>query len=406
MLVLPLLAGCLVLTQVPTPPPEEGPDTLFQRARALAGQGRREEARALCRRALARSPDYHDVRIYLGRLHAWDAQYEPGREALKYVLDREGGNLEAREAWIDLETWAGSPRAALGLCDEGLRLTPRNDVLLYRRARLLKSMGDLPGAMAAVRLALAANPDHQPARLLRDDLHELAQRAKVGLSATRDTFDKTFEPWSLVSLSGSYRFDGGSLIARVNRATRFGSRGTQFEMDAYPRLREGTYLYLNAGTSGDAIFPTFRSGAEVYHNFSGGIEASLGFRQLRFSESSVTIYTGSLGQYAGNQLYTLRLNVTPSSVGSSLSGALSARHYLEDADSYLSASVGTGVSPDQAGPTAEILRLRSQRASLGFQKKFGPSLILSAGVALERQEIGTGEYRQMRTLTLGLERRF
>ena len=40
--------------------------------------------------------------------------------------------------------------------------------------------------------------------------------------------------------------------------------GTQVEVDAYPRLGHGTYLYLNAGLSGASIFPGQRLGAEYY----------------------------------------------------------------------------------------------------------------------------------------------
>jgi YaiO family outer membrane protein len=120
----------------------------------------------------------------------------------------------------------------------------------------------------------------------------------------------------------------------------------------------------------------------------------------------VTIYTGSIGKYYGNGLYTLRLNSTPSNVGSSLSGALSARFYQDDADTYITASVGMGVSPDQPAWSTEVFHLHSRKASLGLQKRLDRVWIFSAGTGWERQEYMTGLFRIHWTYSMGLERRF
>ena len=53
-----------------------GSDTLFFRARQLAFSGHYDEARLLCRFVLAKSPNYHDVRILYGRTYAWNKQYD------------------------------------------------------------------------------------------------------------------------------------------------------------------------------------------------------------------------------------------------------------------------------------------------------------------------------------------
>lgn len=386
-------------------PREEDSDALFARARSLPKE-RREEARELLRKGLKRSPDYHDLRIHLARLHAWDGQYEAARESLAYVLERAPRNLEAREVLIDVENWADRPHEALRVCQEGLALDPKSAQLHYRKARILKGLGDFEGGLSAVNAALLLDANHQPARLLRDDLKELTQRWKVSLDYTYDTFDKTFDPWKAASLSLGHRFGWGSMIARVNRAERYGDTGGQFELDAYPRIVEGTYAYLNAGFSSASLYPEFRAGGELYHNFSRGIEASLGFRYMDFSGSSVTIYTGSLGKYYGDYLFTLRANVTPSSIGSSLSGSFSVRYYLGDSDSYLSALVGSGVSPDQRQGYAEIVQLSSARVGVGAQKRFRHSIIAWVNLGVERQEYLKDEFRQQRSLTLGIEKRF
>lgn len=85
----------------------------------------------------------------------------------------------------------------------------------------------------------------------------------------------------------SHRFDFGPVIGRVNQARRFGESGTQLEVDAYPRIGRGMYLYANAGVSQQRIFPRQRFGAELYKNLPNALETSLGFRQLNFKNTRV-----------------------------------------------------------------------------------------------------------------------
>jgi len=385
---------------------QEGVDELFARARRLAFDGKRVEALELCRTALQRSPGYHDIRILVGRIHAWEGRYDEGRTELQQVLRAEPGHLDGRVALVDLELWSDHPRSALTLCDEGLALRPAQPLLLFRKARAQKALGTYPEALETAKQSLAADPALYEARQLIENLAELSQRSKVSLSHTYDRFDRTFEPWKLTSLGVAHRFDAGSLIGRINRASRFGDTGSQLEVDAYPRWKDGTYFYLNAGFSEASLFPHRRYGGEIYQSFPRGIEGSLGFRHLRFSASTVTIYTGSLGKYWGDYLFSLRVNATPSSLGSSQSGSLAVRRYFGDGENYLTFSLGSGISPDQPNPNAEILNLRSRKASLAAQGWIHRRLILSGSLAYEKQELGLGVERAQSTFGAGLEWRF
>ena len=50
-------------------------DEQFEQARLMAFAGQREEARRLCKEILERSAGYSDVKVFLGRLYAWDKEY-------------------------------------------------------------------------------------------------------------------------------------------------------------------------------------------------------------------------------------------------------------------------------------------------------------------------------------------
>ena len=381
----------------------ETADQAFARARGLAFDGKRAEALELCRAALLRNPDDHRVRVLIGRIHAWDGRYDEGRAALEQVLKSAPTHEEGRLALVDLEQWSDHPRAAIALCDEGLALGQSQAPLLYRKARALNTLGAQADALTNARLALAADPALPEAQALAENLVALGRRSKLSINTSYDRFDKTFEPWRMTSLSAAHRFDRGSLIGRVNLAKRFGETGQQLELDAYPKWQDGTYSYLNAGFSSDAIFPRQRYGGELHHNFPTGIEGSLGFRYLRFSSSNVTIYTGSVSKYWGDYLFSLRGNSVPSSIGASRSGAASVRRYLGGDDNHLTLSLGSGVSPDQTNLNAEILNLRSRKASLAAQGLFQRRFILSASFAYEIQGLSPGNDRAQTTFSLGSE---
>jgi YaiO family outer membrane protein len=397
----------ILVAQVPPDVPAKvDPDDLFAQARRLAFSGRREEARKICIAILERAPAYDDVRTLLGRLYSWDQQYDQAERELKRVLDSNPTHLDARKALIDVELWSEHPYAALRIADAGLAGSPDDQELLYKKARALKVLGNNTAAAETARQILRVNPANKEARILLSDVEELIRRFQAKVEYAQDRFDKTFDPWHLMSVSLSRRQASGTVIGRINLARRFGQTATQYEMDVYPKFGRGVYAYLNGGYSDSSIFPKIRAGAELYTGLPKGLEASIGARLLRFTSSSVTIYTGSLGLYVGNYWISLRPYVTPGSIGSSISGSLSVRRYLGGADSYVGVQVGAGSQPDERYSTLEFFRLRSQRAGLELQKRIGDGVGLLTSLGFENQQLGPGDSRRRITFGAGISKRF
>jgi hypothetical protein len=113
------------------------PDTLFARARRLAFRGAYEPAQLLCRKVLAGSPNYHDVRILYGRTFAWEKKHNMAVAAFTEVLRRNPSYEDAYLAWIDAETWAGKKDSALLLTKKALSVLPASTHVKMKRARLL-----------------------------------------------------------------------------------------------------------------------------------------------------------------------------------------------------------------------------------------------------------------------------
>lgn len=225
-----------------------------------------------------------------------------------------------------------------------------------------------------------------------------------------------YGPWHLAYLDYSHRFPFMTFIGRFNFANRsFGGaprNGVQFELDAWPKITEGVYGYLNLGYSPSAIFPLIRAGAEPYFKLPWSMETSLGIRYLRFvssttdSVSNVFIFTGHLGKYYKDYWFSIRPFVTFKPAGVSLSGIFLARRYFKDADNYLGVMLGYGSSPEELATPDQIARAASYKAGLELVKAVTPAFLIKPGLKYEYEEYRIGEFGHHLTFSLSLAARF
>lgn len=115
-------------------------DQQFELARQKAFHKHYETARAIARRLLMRYPDYHDVRLLLGRTYAWEGQYEKARSIFYTVLKRDSTYYDTYNALFDTEYWSGNPEAALHIINKGLEQHPRQNDFLEKKIRILATL--------------------------------------------------------------------------------------------------------------------------------------------------------------------------------------------------------------------------------------------------------------------------
>ena len=113
----------------------------------------------------------------------------------------------------------------------------------------------------------------------------------VSLGYSTAHFDAALDPWHLATVELRRRSAFGALLARASVARRFGETGQQYEAEAYPRLGDRAYAYLNLGWSPSGLFPERHYGAEVFGTVAPGWELSAGGRRLDFEAEEVTLYT-------------------------------------------------------------------------------------------------------------------
>jgi YaiO family outer membrane protein len=386
-------------------------DSLFKAAREKGFDGKRAEARALCQQALVRSPDYHEIRVFIGRLYLWDDQYDSARYYFQETIRRDSKNIDAYSAWCDAELWSDNYERALELSNQALQIDSIDADILLKKARALNNLQRYYEAFEVVNKILKLDHKNAKAFELSEIIKRNLQKNKIALTYDHDDFNKLFTPWDALSLSYTRRTKAlGAVITRLNYANRFNSPGYQLEVDAYPSIGEKMYIYLNVGYSQDAIFPTTKWGASIYRTLPKSFEAEVGVRSLQFS-TTTWVFTASLGKYLGNFWLNIRPNFIPGALGSSGSLNFTTRYYLSDANNYISLILGTGISADEVriqrnDGTANSALLMSNRMRLTYQKSFKRNYIVSIGTGIAEEETSFNGFRTNYNFNFGIEKSF
>jgi len=282
---------------------------------------------------------------------------------------------------------------------------------LYKKAKALNNSKNPKEALGILSQILVKEPSNDNAKTLKASIIE----SRKTRTLTIDTYAYTFsdgDPWYFGSVSVGEKISKfGSIIFRYNYAKRFDRVGYQYEVDAYPSISKGIYLYFNTGFSNKVNFPYSRFTLEPYFNLPAAFELSLGFRYLNFDQerlvtfgsSKALIYTGTIGKYIGNYWLSLRPYLVPGNDGWSKSINLTVRRYFVDELNYLSLTVGTGMSPDEQQYAYDpfLYFLKSYKMSLEYQRKIGERFMVTIGTGFAREEISQGTNRDRFSLDIG-----
>jgi len=370
-------------------------------------------AKSYLYKALQLSPDYADIKIFLGRLHTFSNNYDSARYYFIDVLKSNPGYEDASLAYSDMEYWNDNNRKALSICDSALSYHSASEALLIRKAKILSSLRRFTEANIFVQQVLNIDKNNSDARSLANRIKELSSKNKIGFSYDYIYFDKQFsDPWHLASFEYTRRTGIGSVTGRVNYANRFTENGVQYEFDAYPRISKVFYTYINAGYSDNVgVFPQWRGGFSLYANLPKSFEGELGIRYLKFSGDPTWIYTAYLGKYYKSWLFSGRTYITPSTFTNTVSASYSvaARYYYGSADDWFGGTLGYGISPDDRFNSIQIdskIKLVSYKAGLSFKKKVAKFSVISIDGSWVNQEYLPQTNGNQYQLSIGWLRRF
>jgi YaiO family outer membrane protein len=321
-------------------------DDILTRARNLSSAKKRPEALALLQKHLEESPTDVDARLLYGEMLSWEGRWDEAREALEGVLNQTPTYTDAALALINVELWSDHPEQADKIANRFLERTPNHIDLLLARARVMRALKRPKEEMQVLDTVLRLAPSNDEARDMRRSREEQSRAWKAAVNVNTILFSDHRSPWEEQYLSVSRGLNAGSLILRVSRAYQYGYKSTLGEVDWYPSLRPGTYMYLNAGYSPEGIlYPTFRAGAELFQSLGHGYEASAGLRRLQFTSTRINVYTASAGRYHKDWYGSIRTFVTPGDPKPSVSFQVQLRRYFGDGERYLSFRYGRGAAP-------------------------------------------------------------
>lgn len=383
------------------------PDEKFKEARELAFNGQREKAIALAKKIVQKYPGYSDVWILLGRIHSWEGMNDTASVYFERAIEESPDYEDAYIGYLDNLFWADKYDAAENVLDRAEKQFGRgSSALQYRKSRLAYYREDYKSAIAIAEEIYENDADIEGLLSYIQRLKRLTMNSAVGLTADYDSFKGQISPWQTYSLYAKTRLGVlGNVTGRATHSHRFDSNGTQYELDAYPSLGENSYAYVNAGFSNASFFPNFRFGASVFWSLPKAFEFDIGYRHLRFTETT-RIYTASVGKYTGNWWLNLRTNHVPSEEGGSISGNFQTRYYFKGAEDYLVFQVSTGVSPDEEDRDLRSQLLNSYRGRIGYQQLWSPKWLGYAFLGYSYDELSPDNHRHNLNISIGTEFRF
>lgn len=364
-------------------------DSLFLEAQKLAFGAEYAQSRVFCNQIIAETPEYWDVHTLIARTYAWEGKYDSSLQIIEATLMKNDSLDEMRYFEPTVLHWAGRNKDALALInliekqDSAL-----NDELLFLRAKAKYAQYEIqPAFEDADSLVNRDTTNNESYIALRDELEKLLLFESLGLIYGFDFFQAQpdLHRHSL-ALEYRRRFSKNIFIGRITYANRFDQGDLQFEAEMYPVVGKRTYLYLHAAFSPTALFfPQGRLGIEPYVSLGKGFELSAGVRYLRYilrdsaevklnsDRLPATLFTASLGKYAGANYFNLRGYYGTrafGNLGETRAAELLYRRYLGNPFNFLEAKVGVGNSPDDAYLESSFTQLTNNQSIygvLGFQ---------------------------------------
>ncbi len=411
---------------------QENLDSLYTEARQAAMEEKtRDQAILMCERALDQNPEYHDFRILLGRCYSWSGNYAQAEMELLQVVKAEENYQDARNALLDTYIWSKQDEKALELLASSIQKYPEELNYKMKQVRIFFNQGKLAQALDSVDLILELDPANEEALALKDRLNPV--ESPVLISEELDTekpkrsttiryahnrlaetstewqffvLEPSLDPWHWVSLEHKEPLSIGPIIFKLNYANRFQNTATQIEIESYPTLRKGTYLYTGVGFSKSDLFPSFRAGFEGFQSLPKDFEASLGFRYLEVPDKQIFIYTGSLGKYWKSYWFSFKTYLSPSNSSLSKSWIMAVRKYLASPPNYIELYAGSGVSPDVDLGGEEIGFLGSRNFGFNYKVNVAPHWDMDIGAHFSNLETRAKAFRGDTGLQLSLTRNY
>jgi len=359
---------------------QSNPEMEFARMRELASAGDYNNAKQIGYKLLGENGEYHDVALYLARVHGWESSFDSAYMVLDRVMEMEPGLYEAYATCVDLAYWENNLEKLDTCAGRATEIEPDSAGVFDRYIVALKQ----------------GQPQGKQTELF-------------GFYSYDHFSEPYVRHWHMLTAGGEIPVKYGTLIPSVNGGYQAGGTNTpatdlQINLDAYLTLGKLNYALLAYGFSPNGslnYFPGHRIAAEVWQALPKGFGLSAGLRYF-YWDQNFTFLTFSAEKYAGNYWFSFRNYLFFKDYGVSGSYYLTARRYFDTKFNYLTLTLGYGTAPDEPIVViSDLDRLNAVSGRIELSKKITPGVRGIAMVGYAWEEYADQEYRSRIDLRLG-----
>ncbi len=357
--IIPLFIFFCVLLCIELASAQTNVDSLLNAAIQKAQQGKYQESLHDANRALQNDSSRADIYVFAANVYSWSQKNDSALIFIEKAKDMNYLNDDFYSSYLnillrsgDFETLgkAGKEAEKNGYSDTKDLLTKQ--LIAYRETREYEK---------GIKLAEHEKYKHYLANDTIDQLYTsllLSKRTNlIALSYSLDMFDN-IDPHHLVSIGYSKKIaTGNTLAADIYYANRFSKNDFLIELNDYWTIYKKNYLQVGFGYASNAnFFPRYRMGIEYFFTPADKWETSLGVRYMNYPNAAnqdVFIFTGSVGNYVGNNWISIRPFYVLQNDLQSLSVVLKYRLYGKSPMNFWGLEAGVGNSPDDILTTSQ-----------------------------------------------------
>ncbi|WP_424494438.1 YaiO family outer membrane beta-barrel protein [Salinimicrobium sp. GXAS 041] len=366
----------------------------------------------LTNRGLQLAPEYHDIRILRVR-NLWALErFEAADEDLDFLLKEAPKYVDVLPLVHQRISRFSKHENALVFLNRIQKIYPEDISLQVNRAQLLlKAHRRAEARELAQELIKNSNLSGEDRYALQIVLNRTISN-EIGVNYSYINFSeayRNYSNWHTLSVEYQHNFNRTAVIGRVNHADREFNSGNLYELEAYPVFNDRSYAFINLGFSNGEMFPEFRGSASFFYNFAKFFEGELGGRFIALEEQSY--FSGIIGltAYRGKFYLNARTFVGPKRLDQVIQNyQFNLRYYFGNADNYLLARVGSGISPDERTDYTQVQYpgLEAYYLYAGINKTLGLNHIFQVSAGYLTEEL-TGTIKGNQLLAnLGYRYRF
>ncbi|MCF7833616.1 MAG: YaiO family outer membrane beta-barrel protein [Candidatus Marinimicrobia bacterium] len=312
-------------------------ETLHEKGRELYQKGDPSEALEVYQEILNLYPDDVDALLFRGRLFARLEMYDLAEAELIHTLELAPDYLDAYYALASVYYWSGQlDKAKVVLTDWLMRDLENPDAYLLS-ARVAIAGMNYPAARTFLEQAGEYGADMEIIGELLSRLNTPVKSTKweSGIGYEYLAVDGGRPDWQHLRAFITHDFDKILITAELSRYNRNNTADHAIVLDSYYGLWDKAYMNtrLQAGLNWEFL-PRFDITAEVFQAVGTRHEAAAGYRMMHYGDTTAHIPSFAWALYPGKWYLREKLSMIVNN-GISWQNQLTARYFLDDADTYI-----------------------------------------------------------------------